>query len=223
MPTRTQWARSWTIAVLAVAALGCEEEKPKAAPKRAVPSAVTPAPSAAPVESAAPAAPAAPVLSAKCPKESSGEGTYNSPCEAKGASRMMEVTWNNKIDDKGPIFRVINKSPEVILHGKVVVYFYDKAGKQLEIPAPAGSSGKAKPYQTCSGAIFGGIMKPAEKAFFNFSCVKKTHVPEGTTAIEAEMQMVGFADASEKAVDYYWRNAELTPDERKKGGIKAKK
>lgn len=211
------------IAALALSALGCEEEKPKPAPKPAVPSAVTPAPVAPPAESAAPAAPAAPVLNDKCPKDSSGEGTFNNPCDTKGAQRMMEVAWNNKIDDKGPIFRVINKTKSPILHGKVVVYFYDKAGKQLEIPAPAGSSGKAKPYQTCSGAIFGGIMKPDEKAFFNFSCVKKTHVPEGATAIEAEMQMVGFADASEKAVDYYWRNADLTPDERKKGGIKAKK
>jgi hypothetical protein len=34
------------------------------------------------------------------------------------------------------------------------------------------------------------------------------------------MQMVGFADASEKKNEYYWRNPELTPDTRPKGGVK---
>jgi hypothetical protein len=222
MPTSSQWLKSFMIAALAIAALGCEEEKPKPAPKPAAPSVAPPAPSAPPVETAAPTPPT-PVLSPKCPKDSSGEGTFNNPCEAAGTQRMMEVAFTGKYDDEGPKFRVINKSPANILHGKVVVYFYDKAGKQLEIAAPSGSSGKAKPFQTCSGSIFGGIVKPAEKVFLYFSCVKKKHVPEGTAAIEAEIQMVGFADESEKQVDYYWRNKELTPDERKKGGLKAKK
>jgi hypothetical protein len=31
------------------------------------------------------------------------------------------------------------------------------------------------------------------------------------------MQMVGFTDAAEKKIEWYWRNAELTPDARKKG------
>jgi len=220
MPTSSRWVKSLMIAALAVAAFGCEEEKPKVKPatKPSVPSAVAVTPAAPPVESATPTPPPPKV---DCPKDSSGEGTFSSPCEAKGAQRMMEVTWNGKIDDtKGPTFKVINKSPKPILNGKVAVYFYDKKGKQLEIAPPAGSSAKAKQFQTCGGSIFGGIMKPDEKAFFNFSCVKKTHVPEGTAAIEAEMQQVGFADASEKQVEVYWRNSDLTPEERKKGGLK---
>ena len=60
-------------------------------------------------------------------------------------------------------------------------------------------------------------MKAGEKAVVQFSCVKKEHVPEGTAAIEAEMQSVGFADASEKKVDFYWTNPTLVPDVRKKG------
>jgi hypothetical protein len=63
-------------------------------------------------------------------------------------------------------------------------------------------------------------MKPGEKAVLTFSCMKKSHIPEGTTAIEAEMQMVGFADATGKKSEFYWKNAELTPEERPKGGIK---
>ena len=131
---------------------------------------------------------------------------------------MMEVTWTKKMDDKGPSFRVVNKSKLVILYGRMLVYFYDKTGKQLEVTA----SPKNRPHQTCFGNIFEGIMKPGEKAVITFSCVKKEHVPEGATAIEAEMQMVGFPDESEKKVDFYWRNNDLIPDARPKGGLNAK-
>jgi hypothetical protein len=34
------------------------------------------------------------------------------------------------------------------------------------------------------------------------------------------MLTVGFADPTEKKVDYYWHNADLAPDARKKGGVK---
>jgi hypothetical protein len=137
---------------------------------------------------------------------------------------MMEVAWTGKMDDKGPSFRVVNKSPSTILYGRIAVYFYDKSGKQLDAvssdPAAAGDGGKARPFHSCGGNMFQGVMKPAEKAVITFSCVGKSDVPAGATAIEAEMQWVGFADASEKKVDAYWRNADLTPDVRKKGGVK---
>lgn len=132
----------------------------------------------------------------------------------------MEATWNGKIDDKGPLFRVTNKSSLTILYGKIAVYFYDKAGKQLDAQDTAATPPKAVPYKTCSGNIFGGVMKPGEKAVIQFSCVKKEHVPEGATAIEAELQSVGFSDPTEKKVDFYWTNKDLTPDARKKGGVK---
>jgi hypothetical protein len=45
-------------------------------------------------------------------------------------------------------------------------------------------------------------------------------VPEGVAQIEAEMQMVGFADATEKKSEWFWKNPDLTPDQRPKGGIK---
>ena len=71
-----------------------------------------------------------------------------------------------------------------------------------------------------TGVLKSGVMKAGEKAVLTFSCVKSERVPEGTKAIEAEMQMDGFADASEKSVEYYWRNNDLTPETRKKGGKK---
>jgi hypothetical protein len=133
---------------------------------------------------------------------------------------MMDAQWSGKTDDKGPFFKITNKSPSTILYGKIAVYFYDKAGKQLDVQDTAATPPKAVPYRTCSGNIFSGVMKPAEKATIQFSCVKKEHVPEGTAAIEAELQTVGFADASDKKVDFYWANKDLTPDARKKGGVK---
>lgn len=130
---------------------------------------------------------------------------------------MMEVKWTNKTDDKGPFFSVQNKSPAVILYGKIAVYFYDKAGKQLQVKDTAATPPKDVPYRLCSGNMFGGIMKVNEKATVQFSCVKKEHVPEGTAAIEAEMVSVGFADSTEKKSEFYWHNPELSPDTRKKG------
>jgi hypothetical protein len=127
------------------------------------------------------------------------------------------VTWTGKMTDTGPSFRVTNKSPSVILYGKLLVYFYDKAGKPLEVKDPGG---KARPFQACTGNLFGGVMKAAEKAVITFSCVKKDTVPEGTAQIEGEMQMVGFADATEKKSEYFWRNNDLTPEKRAKGGVK---
>jgi hypothetical protein len=50
--------------------------------------------------------------------------------------------------------------------------------------------------------------------------VTKKDMPDGTATIEGEMPMVGFADATEKKIDFYWRNADLTPDARPKGGVK---
>lgn len=180
------------------------------------PVAATPA---APASTPAPASAAAtaPAVPHDCPKGSAGEGSFDKPCEAKGNARMMEVTWNGKIDDKGPFFRVNNKSANVILYGKIAVYFYDKAGKQLDVPDDSVTPPKNGPFRSCSGNMFGGVMKAGEKAVVQFSCVGKKHVPEGTTAIEAEMQSVGFADASEKKVDFYWHNPTLAPDARKKG------
>lgn len=194
--------------------LGCEEEAAKpASPK---PSAT---PAAAPTPAPAPSvAPAPPKLRDDCPKGSSGVGTLAEPCVASGDARMMEVKYTGKTTDEGPKFQIVNKSDQQILFGSLAVYFYDKSGKQLEV----NGGEKPKPFQACSGNIFAGAVKPGEKIFMFFSCVKKQHVPEGAVAIEAEAKTVGFADENGKHNEFYWSNPDLAPNERPKGGSKSK-
>jgi hypothetical protein len=131
----------------------------------------------------------------------------------------MDVKWT-KTGDNGPSFAVTNKMKLVILYGRISVYFYNKSGEQLEVQDDSTTPPKRRPYHTCSGSFFDGVMDPAEGAVLNFSCVPKRIIPDGTATIEAEMQMVGFADSSGRKVDFYWRNTDLTPDARPKGGIK---
>jgi hypothetical protein len=228
MRSATKWA-TWVTATVAVAvtAFGCSKEENKAGadaePAASASASATAASASAPMPSASAAATASASASGPpvdCPKGSSGEGSFNKPCDAKGGSRLMEVTWTGKTDEKGPHFRVTNKSPSVILYGRIAVYFYDKAGKQLEVKDASASPPKTRPYHTCAGNMFGGVMKAGEKAVLTFSCVTKDVVPDGAVATEAEMQTVGFADSTEKKVTYYWRNPDLTPDARAKGGVK---
>ena len=221
-------AASLTVAALVIGSSGCSKDSAgTSGAASAAAKSAEPAPSSTPAAAtgSAPSPPASASAAAvepphDCPKGSTGEGSFAKPCEAKGNARMMEAQWNGKTDDKGPFFKIANKSPSTILYGKIAVYFYDKAGKQLDVQDTAATPPKAVPYRTCSGNIFSGVMKPAEKATIQFSCVKKEHVPEGTAAVEAELQTVGFADASDKKVDFYWTNKDLTPDARKKGGVK---
>jgi len=191
--------------------LGCEEEKPPAATKPSAAAVVAPPP--------APSAPPAPrKLRDDCPKGSSGVGTSADPCLASGDSRMMEVEYTGKTTDQGPKFSIVNKANQQILFGSLAVYFYDKAGKQLQVTA----GDKKKPMQVCSGNIFAGAVKPGEKIFMFFSCVKKEQVPEGAVTIEAEVKTVGFADEEGKKNEFYWSNPDLVPDARPKSSPKSK-
>ena len=203
-------------AVALGACAGCSKE---ASPSTAD-SASAAAPSAVPTTSTMvpDASAAAPVAAShECPKDSNGTGSFLKPCEAKGATRMMDVAWTGKTDEKGPHFRVTSKSTLPILYGKIAVYFYDKAGKQLPVKDDSGTPPATRPYQSCSGAnLFSGPMKAGEKAVLTFSCVEKKHVPDGAVSIAAEMQMVGFADVTEKKIDFYWTNNDLAPDARRK-------
>jgi hypothetical protein len=217
MPNTARAARSLLTILSVMALAGCKEE---AASEAGAASAKL-APSAAPVASASAAEPKPeppPKPREDCPEGSSGIGTFEQPCLASGASRMMEVAYTGKTTDEGPKFSVTNRSKLPILYGSIAVYFYDKKGKQLEVTAGE----KAKPKQVCSGNIFAGAVKPDEKIYVFFSCVKKSHVPEGTETIEAEIQTVGFANAEGNQNEFYWKNPDLVPDERPKGGLKAK-
>ena len=216
--------RTPVILAIAAAVVGCskEEAKPEApaASAAAVPSAAPP-PSASAAPSAAPSASATEEAEPHhdCPAKSTGVGSFTKPCDAKGSTRMMKVKWT-KTDDKGPSFSIKNVGTTTILYGKIAVYFYDKGGKQLDVSDDSETPPKTHPFLTCGGNIFQGTMKANESAVITFSCVPKKAIPDGTTAIEGEMQMVGFADSTEKKNDFYWRNMDLTPNARPKGGIK---
>ena len=214
--SRARWMTvMFGAATCGVCLVGCddkEEAKPAAHAASAAPAVVSAPPvvSAAPVASAPERKPVHP-----CPEKSSGKGTFDDPCKATGKVRMMDVSWDKKIGDKGPTFKIINNSKLEVLYGKIVVYFYDKAGKQMEVQVGE------KPHKrtTCAGNIFGGAVKPGEKIFMNFSCVKKDDVPKGAVTIDGEVTVVGFTDDQGKN-DTYWRNDDLAPEERPKGGIK---
>ena len=201
------------LTALAVCLSGCDKPSETAGAKSSAAATV-----ATPPSKTSTATPSAAVKkpSHPCPEGSKGEGTRKSPCKAKGATRIMDVKWTRKSDDKGPKFKVTSKSKLPILYGQLIVYFYDSSGKQLEVAG----GGEARSKLPCIGNIFAGAMKPGEKAFMTFSCLKKKHVPEGTAAIEGELQMVGFTDEMGKKSDTFWRNDDLVPDERPKGGIK---
>jgi hypothetical protein len=197
---------------LLLGGLGCEEEPAPAAKPAASATVAQPA-----VTQAAPVASAAPLEDRDdCPEGSTGPGTFDKPCEGKGKTRMMQVSWTGKMTDTGPSFRVTNTSKLDIIYGKLAAYFYDKSGKQLEAVGSSESGDKKRPQQWCAGKIFDGPMKAGEKAVITFSCVKKSNVPEGTAFIEGELEMVGFPDQTGKT-DFYWRNSDLTPDVRAKG------
>lgn len=202
--------------LFATLVVGCEEEaKKEAAAEKPAASVAAPAPTPTPT----PTPPPPPKPREDCPQGSTGIGTSGEPCLGSGDSRMMEVKYTGKTTDEGPKFSVTNKTKKSILYGSVAAYFYDKAGKQLQVT----HGGKPRPMQICSGNIFAGAVKPEEKIFVFFSCVKKDHVPEGTATIEAEAKGVGFADEAGEKNEFYWSNPDLIPDERPKGGIKAKK
>lgn len=201
-------------AVLVTALSGCDE----GAKKETAPAPSASQAAAAPTPTPTPPPPPPPKPREDCPEGSSGIGTSAEPCKGSGDARMMEVKWTGKTENEGPKFSVTNKTKKSILFGSVAAYFYDKKGKQLQVT----HGGKPRAMQLCSGNIFAGAVKPEEKIFVFFSCIKKDHIPEGTAAIEAEIKTVGFADESGEKNEYYWSNLDLVPDERPKGGIKVK-
>jgi hypothetical protein len=216
MPYRTRSTELLKLLALTTLCLGCEEP----AAKKAEP-ATPPAPAAAPATATPEAAPSAeppPKLRDDCPDGSSGVGTLAKPCLASGQARMMEVKYTGRTTDEGPKFSVTNKSKNPVLFGSLAVYFYDKSGKQLQVTGGA----RPRALQSCSGNVFAGAVKPGEKIFVFFSCVKKSHVPEGTATIEAEVKTVGFADEGGGRNEFYWSNPDLAPEERPKGGVKTK-
>lgn len=208
-------------AAVAVLLLGCSKDQPTTQTQgsTSASAAATTAPAPSPSVSTT-ASVSAPEPHHDCPPKSSGIGSLAQPCMAKGNERLMTVKWTKPTDEtEGPAFSITNKSKLVVIYGKIDVYFYDKSGKQLDAtPDTSVTPPKARHFHTCSGSFFQGVMQPGENAVLTFSCVPKKAVPEGAATIEAEMETVGFADSTGQKVDFYWRNPDLAPDVRAKGG-----
>jgi hypothetical protein len=214
-----QWA---LLGLAAASVLGCSKDPPAAAEAGASATASAAAPSASVAALPSASASAAPEVQHDCPPGSVGLGSFSKPCEAKGNVRMLEVAWNGKYDPNGaPSFKVASKSTKAILYGRIDFYFYDGTGKQIDVKESVEGSDKTHAFHVCSGSLFAGALNPGEKARYdNFSCMKKADLPIGVATIEAEAVIVGFADASGKKNDFYWKNADLAPEARPKGGIK---
>ncbi len=212
-------------ALLGMAVLGvveCSKDQPTVAQTGASATASTAAPSASVAAMPSASASAAPEVQHDCPPGSVGLGSFSKPCVAKGNTRMLEVVWNGKYDPSGaPSFKVASKSTKAILYGRIDFYFYDGTGKQIDVKESVEGSDKTHAFHVCSGSLFAGALNPGEKARYdNFSCMKKADLPIGVATIEAEAAIVGFADASGKKNDFYWKNPDLVPEARPKGGIK---
>ena len=69
---------------------------------------------------------------------------------------MLEVAWNGKYDDHGaPWFKVNNKASKAILYGRVAIYDYDKAGKQIDVKEAVEGSDKTRLPRVLGQAIRG--------------------------------------------------------------------
>src|SRR5881394_2946196 len=100
MSSTSRMIATFGAAALVACLASCDKDAGKPAPS----SASAPAPTA----STPPATPPPPVASAvekkptrPCPEGSTGKGTFEDPCKAKGKTRIMDVAWNKKIEDKG--------------------------------------------------------------------------------------------------------------------------
>src|SRR5512146_109073 len=91
-------SKAAVVSAVALLVVGCEDEKP--APGKTTPSATAaqPVASTPPPKPVARAAPEEPHHD--CPEGSTGEGSFNKPCEGKGTSSLMTVTWTGKMDAK---------------------------------------------------------------------------------------------------------------------------
>lgn len=217
MHSMTRFAMFGMIAACAA----CSKETPSAADAAAASASAAPAPTPSASVAAAPSASAAPEPHHDCPAGSTGIGSFSHPCEAKGNARMVTLTWTGKNDKDGsPWFNTVSKSDKPMLYGRLAVYFYDKSGKQIDVKEAQEGSDKTHAYHNCGGNVFSGGLNPAEHARYTFSCVKKADVPDGAAAIEAEAIEVGFAQPDLKKNDFYWRNPDLAPEKRAKGGVK---
>ena len=117
------------------------------------------APGAAVGERTAPRSVRAPEPPHDCPTGSAGPGSFTKPCDAKGSSRMMD----GEVEEDGRQRAILRHHQQVAAgrscYGKIAVYFYDKAGKQLDVRTTARRPSPARTTRARASSS-AGVMHP---------------------------------------------------------------
>lgn len=217
MPQRWMMAGLGSL-VLLLAACDEPKESPGAATAKASAAATTKAASTAKATASATAQAGA----GKCDKLGcKGEGSFFKKCDCKGkdVKPPLTATWTGKDGsfDK-PAMEVQNLSDQPLHWASVRLYYYDQAGKQLEVTIKGKPEKKTKDttYKTymMNGSTF--TLKPKEKKTLSFGW-KKDEAPKGTDTIEAVFDGWCWGEPRDKANEVCV-TIDRAPDERPKGG-----
>jgi hypothetical protein len=207
--TSMEKTRLVCVVCAAAAVLGCDEQARGGAGTASATAAATASakPTAnQPVKTAAATPPAAPPV--QCPEGTSGKGTAQDACRAKGAKRWLEVTYAGNDHMGKSEFKIKNVGPKPITNASFYTFFYDKDGKQLDKDGQKGAIGRAGSIDALApGATASVDLHPA-----------KAEWPPNTVTVEAEAVMVLLDDGA------WLQNDDLiggpTIGDRPKGGIK---
>ena len=147
-----------------------------------------------------------------CPLEASGAGTAGEPCV--GTDRALEAKWTGK-NKKASVFSVTNKLMWPVDFVQASAYYYDAAGKQIEVPLSWNSKYRAKSWDGSVGLV---MIQPSETKEVELG-YDVDSIPKATKTIEIEFSKVGFK-VSGSTSESYWQNDSLAPSDRPMGGSK---
>jgi hypothetical protein len=138
---------------------------------------------------------------ATCP---GGSTQDTSGCKAAGQSRVAILRWNGTFGDATQALMLKSTAAAPLKNGTVALWFYDKAGKRLDVAG-------AKKY-AAAGDAFGGVIKAGGTKVLTFP-LAKAGIPDGAATIEGEVVKATLVnpDGSDGPA---WRNDDLNADER---------
>jgi hypothetical protein len=151
----------------------------------------------APAATAASAAPA----TANCP---AGSTKDTSGCKATRTARVATIAWNGVTGESSQTLTVKNSAGAPLKDATIAIWFYDAAGKRLDI---AGSKKYRIPGDGLGGTINAGASKDITLS------VAKATLPTGAAEIEGELVKATLVnpDGSDGPI---WQNDDLNADER---------
>jgi hypothetical protein len=144
-------------------------------------------------------------------KKTAKDCTFEKMCDFDG--RLVEAKWTGKLADDGAVFRVRNLVSRKVTWDDVGVWYYDDAGKRLQIKRDSDTFEKS----WCSGGCIS--LDPGETKEVSLGFEKK-YVPKGAKSIEAEVVGVGYEDKKDATQTVYFENDGMAPDDRPLGGVK---